>query len=123
MGKLTFDLKRESEFIKTNNTPDAKITIQKEVNNNRMTLSATIRVPVVVKDNEIIPWKDDWEEWLNKEVEKKWSYVDEKKGYEIPFTREFYIYKPLPKFEDVLDKFTQTERENQSLFKKLGITI
>jgi len=122
-SSFTFDLKRESEFVNTHNTPDTKITIQKEVNNNRLKLSATIRVPVVIKDTEIIPWKDDWEKWLNKEVKKKWSYVDEKKGYEIPFTREFYIYKPLPKLEDVLNKFTQTERKNQSLFKKLGITI
>lgn len=120
---FTFDLKRESEFIKTHNTPDTKITIQKEVNNNRLKLSTTIRVPVVVKDNEIIPWKDNWEEWLNKEVEKKWSYIDEKKGYEIPFTREFYIYKPLPKLNDVLDKLTQTERENQSLLNELGIIL
>ena len=93
------------------------------MNNNRLKLSATIHVPVVVKDTEIIPWKDDWEEWLNKEVEKKWSYADEKKGYEIPFTREFYIYKPLPRLENVLDNLTQTERENQSLLNELGIKL
>jgi type I restriction enzyme M protein len=122
-SSFTFDLKRESEFVNTHNTHDTKITIQKEVNNNRLKLSATIRIPVVVKDTEIIPWKDNWEEWLNKEVEKKWSYVDEKKGYEIPFTREFYIYKPLPKLKDLLDKLTQTERENQSLLNELEIKL
>lgn len=120
---FTFDLKRESEFIKTHNTPDTKITIQKEVSNNRLKLSATIRVPVVVKDTEIIPWKDDWEEWLNKEVEKKWSYVEEKKGYEIPFTREFYIYKPLPKLKDVLNEFVLIEKKNKNILIELGITL
>jgi len=120
---FTFDLIPDSEFVETHRTSDTRITIEKEVNGNKLKLSATIQVPVIVKDTEIIPWKADWEAWLDKEVEKKWTWVDEKKGYEIPFTREFYAYQPLRKLEDVLGEFAEIEKENQTLLNELGIAL
>jgi len=120
---FTFDLISDSEFVETHRTPDTRITIEKEVNDNKLKLFATIQVPVIVKDAEIIPWKEDWEAWLNREVEKKWTFVDEKKGYEIPFTREFYVYQPLREMEEVLGEFAEIENENQTLLDELGIAL
>ncbi len=86
-------------------------------------------MPVIVKDTEIIPWKEDMTKWLNKEVEKKWTYVSEKKGYEIPFTREFYVYQPLRQLESVLEEFKALEHGdtettgNTQLLNELGLEL
>ena len=112
-----FKLKAGSEFIDKYRTADTEIEVLKKVDGSKLNLSAFINMPVIVKDTEIIPWKDDMTKWLNKEVEKKWTYVDEKKGYEIPFTRQFYVYQPLRQLESVLEVFKNLEHGN----KKEGI--
>ncbi|MFT6385258.1 MAG: type I restriction enzyme M protein [Bacteroidia bacterium] len=111
--KFAFKLKLDSELVLKNKTPDIEIEVIKQVDGNKLKLTAFINVPVIVKDTEIIPWKDDITQWLNKEVEKKWTYVSEKKGYEIPFTREFYVYKPLRILESVLEEFKNLEHGNK----------
>lgn len=124
-----FKLKAESDFVKKYKTLDTHIEVLKKVDGNRLKLTTFINVPVIVKDTEIIPWKDDMTAWLNKEVEKKWTYVDEKKGYEIPFTREFYVYQPLRKLETVLDEFKTLEHGdenttgNSQLLNELGLQL
>jgi type I restriction enzyme M protein len=110
--EFIFDLKAESDLINKYKTPDTKITIEKKVEKNKLKLTAVINVPVIIKDTEIIPWKENWEAWLNQEVEKKWTFIEEKKGYEIPFTREFYKYQPLRKLEEVLEEFKELENGN-----------
>lgn len=120
---LTVGLKVFSPFIRKFKTPDNQLTIEKTAEGNKVKLNAKVRVPVITKDTEIIPWKEDWENWLNKEVEKKWKYIEEKKGYEIPFTREFYVYQPLRQLEEVLQEFAETEKENQDLLNKLGLEL
>jgi type I restriction enzyme M protein len=114
---FSFDLKTNSDFVIKNRTKDKKIEVTKAVEGNKLKLTAFINVPVILKDTEIIPWKEDTTKWLNKEVEKKWTYIDEKKGYEVPFTREFYVYQPLRKLETVLEEFENIEKGN----KKDGI--
>jgi len=129
--KFTFKLKSKSDFIKKYKTTDTKIELIKKVEGNKLKLTAIINVPVFVKDTEIIPWKDDMTKWLNKEVEKKWTYIDEKKGYEIPFTREFYVYQPLRKLETVLEEFKDLEKGNKKesivgnteLLNELGLQL
>ena len=126
-----FKLKAGSEFIDKYRTPDTKIEVLKKVDGNKLNLSAFINVPVIVKDTEIIPWKDDMTKWLNKEVEKKWTYVDEKKGYEIPFSRVFYVYQPLRSLETVLEEFKNLEHGNKKdnivgntqLLNELGLEL
>jgi type I restriction enzyme M protein len=114
---FSFELKKDSEFVIKNRTKDKKIEVTKALDGNKLKLTAFISVPVIVKDTEIIPWKEDTTKWLNKEVEKKWTYIDEKKGYEVPFTREFYVYQPLRELEEVLEEFKNLEKGN----KKEGI--
>lgn len=121
--KFTFNLKAGSDFIEKYKTADTEIEVLKKVNGNKLKLTAFINVPVIVKDTEIIPWKDDMTKWLNKEVEKKWTYVSEKKGYEIPFTREFYVYQSLRQLESVLEEFKKHESENESILNDLGLQL
>jgi len=121
--EYTFKLKKDSDFIKKTRTRDPKINIKKSVEENKLSLFGRVNVPVFVKDTELIPWKENREDWLNREVEKKWHYLSEKKGYEIPFTKEFYVYQPLRKLEEVLGEFSEMERENQSLLSELGIEL
>ena len=125
-----FKLKAGSEFVEKYKTADTEIEVLKKVDGNKLKLTAFINVPVIVKDTEIIPWKDDMTKWLNKEVEKKWTYVDEKKGYEIPFTREFYVYQPLRQLETVLEEFKTLEHGdeetyvgNTQLLNELGLKL
>lgn len=124
-------LKKGSEFALKHNPKIEVVELQKSVVNNSLKLKAVPNVPVIVKDTEIIPWKDDTTKWLNKEVEKKWTYLSEKKGYEIPFTREFYVYQPLRELEVVLDEFKALENGNKKegivgnkqLLKELGLNL
>ena len=114
-----FELIPDSEFVQAHQTPDTRIAIQKSLNNGRLTLRADIRVPKIVKDTEIIPWKDDPEVFLRREVEKPYKIKNEKKGYEIPFTQHFYVYKPLRSPDEVLGKFQALEEENARLKKEI----
>lgn len=114
-----FELIPDSEFVQAHQTPDTRIAIQKSLNNGRLTLKADIRVPKIVKDTEIIPWKDDPEVFLRREVEKPYKIKSEKKGYEIPFTQHFYVYKPLRSPDEVLGKFQALEEENARLKKEI----
>ncbi len=70
-------------------------------------------------DTEIIPWKDDIEEYLEKNVRPYAPdfHVDMKNnkiGYEIPFTREFYKYVA-PKSSDEIFANLQKLDEVESL--------
>jgi len=121
-GEFTFDLNPESELATKHNSPDTTITIRKTIDGNKLVLKATINVPKIVKDTEYIPWKDDKEAFLKKEVEKKWQITKEEKGYEIPFTKHFYVYQPLRDAEEVIKEFAQLENENQKLIEEIGIS-
>ena len=90
---------------------------------NKLGLKATINVPKIIKDTEYIPWKDDKEAFLKKEVEKNWQITKEEKGYEIPFTKHFYVYQPLREQAKVVNEMAALESENLELMKTLGITL
>jgi type I restriction enzyme M protein len=122
-GEFTFDLNPESELANKHKTADTKITIRKTLDGNKLGLKATINVPKIVKDTEYIPWKDDRDAFLQKEVEKKWVISKEEKGYEIPFTMHFYIYQPLRQQAEVVNEMALLERENLSLMNELGIKL
>jgi hypothetical protein len=60
---------------------------------------------------------------LKKEVEKKWTITAEEKGYEIPFTKHFYVYQPLREQAKVVNEMAELEKENLDLMLELGITL
>lgn len=122
-AEYQLQLNKTSEFAQKHSPRIEKVTLLKTLAGNSLKLKAVVNVPVIVKDTEIIPWKTDTTQWLNKEVEKKWTYIDERKGYEIPFTREFYVYQPLRQLEEVLQEFKNNENENAVLLNELGLQL
>ena len=122
-GEFTFNLNPESELATKHKSADTTITIRKTLDGNKLGLKAIINVPKIVKDTEYIPWKDDKEAFLKKEVEKKWEITKEEKGYEIPFTKHFYVYQPLREQAKVVNEMAELESENLELMKNLGITL
>ena len=79
-----------------------------------------------LKDSEIIPWKEDIAEYLDKNVRPYapdfwYNEADSKIGYEIPFTREFYKYTPLTPSSVIFAELKKLEeRESELLSKILG---
>ena len=116
-------MKKDNELVEKYQTPDTQITIQKEVLGNKLKLSTTIRIPKIVKDTEVMPWTTDRDAWLKKEVEKPFTIKEEKKGYEIPLTREFYVYQPLQTLDEPLAEHAEMEKENQQLLESLGLNL
>ena len=73
------------------------------------------------RDTENVPLNMDIEEYLKAEVlpYNPDAWIDKSKtkvGYEIPFTRTFYVYKELEKADDIAKRI---EAHEQSLIAKL----
>lgn len=77
-----------------------------------------------LRDSEIIPFKQDIEEYMQKNVYpfNPDAYIDESKtkvGYEIPFTRQFYKYIPPKASDEIFSEIKQLEAEETKLMKEL----
>jgi type I restriction enzyme M protein len=124
-GAFIFNLNPDSELATKHKIPivigNTSITIRKTLDGNKLGLKAAINVPKIVKDTEYIPWKDNKEAFLKKEVEKKWQITKEEKGYEIPFTKHFYVYQPLRDVNEVTNEIAELEKKNLKLIEELGI--
>lgn len=75
-------------------------------------------------DSEIIPWKENEEEYLANNVAPYAPdyHVDEEKtriGYEIPFTREFYRYTPLKPSSEIFQTLKELEQKESELMESL----
>lgn len=75
-------------------------------------------------DTEIIPWKEDIDAYLEKNVRPYAPdfYVDmgnNKIGYEIPFTREFYKYVAPKSSDEIFANLQELEREESVLMAKI----
>ncbi len=70
-----------------------------------------------LRDNENIPLKQDIDKYFEKEVKPYVpdAWIDDstrdKIGYEIPFTRHFYVYKPLRSLEVIDKEIRQLQKE------------
>ncbi len=79
-----------------------------------------------LRDSEIIPWKQDIDEYLEANVRPYapdfwYDPAENKIGYEIPFTREFYRYTPPRPAAQIFETFRALgEREKQLMAKILG---
>ena len=72
------------------------------------------------KDTEIIPWKEDVQAYMEKNVlpfQPKAKIVEKqtKIGYEIPFTREFYKYMPLEASDKIFAHLKELEAKETEL--------
>lgn len=75
-------------------------------------------------DSEIIPWKENQEEYLANNVAPYAPdyHVDEEKtriGYEIPFTREFYRYTPLKPSSEIFQLLKELELKETEMMESL----
>ena len=75
-------------------------------------------------DSEIIPWKENQDSYLAKNVAPYAPdyHVDESKikiGYEIPFTREFYRYTPLKPSGEIFQALKELEIQESELMERL----
>ncbi|MEZ4225967.1 MAG: hypothetical protein R3B13_33780 [Polyangiaceae bacterium] len=73
-----------------------------------------------LRDNENVPLKEDIHEYFAREVlpHVPDAWIDESKtkvGYEIPFTRHFYEYKPLRPLEEIEADIRKLEEEIQGM--------
>lgn len=73
-----------------------------------------------LRDNENVPLKEDIHAYFNREVKPHVpdAWIDESKtkvGYEIPFTRHFYEYKPLRPLEVIAREIRDLEAEIQGM--------
>ncbi len=76
------------------------------------------------KDTEIIPWKEDVQAYMEKNVlpfQPKAKIVEKqtKIGYEIPFTREFYKYVPLESSDKIFAHPKELEVKETELMNKI----
>lgn len=73
-----------------------------------------------LRDNENVPLKEDIHAYFEREVRPHVpdAWIDESKtkvGYEIPFTRHFYKYKPLRPLAEIESDIRQLEAEIQGM--------
>jgi type I restriction enzyme M protein len=78
-----------------------------------------------LRDTENVPLKEDIHAYFDREVKPHVAdaWIDEDKtkvGYEIPFTRHFYVYKPLRPLKDIEADIKTLEKEIQGM---LGGTV
>lgn len=77
-----------------------------------------------LRDNENIPIKTSIDEYFNTEVlpfvPDAWMDREKDKiGYEIPFTKHFYEYKPLRELEDIMKDIEALEDETEQLLREI----
>ena len=76
------------------------------------------------RDTESIPWKEDIEAYMKKNVYFYTSdaWIDEKKtkvGYEIPFTREFFKYVAPRRSDEIFATLQQLDQREADLMAKI----
>ena len=77
-----------------------------------------------LRDAENIPWKTDIDDYFQKEVlpfvPDAWMDGSKDKiGYEIPFTKYFYEYKPLRDLDQIMADIVALEDETEDLLEEI----
>lgn len=83
-----------------------------------------IKLPDKKKDTENVPFKEDIEAYMQKNVypyapDAKIDAKASKIGYEIPFTREFYKYVAPRKSEEIFAHLQELEQQESALMAKI----
>jgi type I restriction enzyme M protein len=78
-----------------------------------------------LRDYENVPLHEDVEEYLRREVlphvPDAWiDHTKTKIGYEIPFTRHFYVYKPPRPLAEIDAELKALEAEIQALLREVA---
>src|SRR5699024_564041 len=77
-----------------------------------------------LRDYENVPLTEDIHEYFEREVKPHVpdAWIDESKtkiGYEIPFTRHFYVYEPMRPLEEIDAEIRELEAEILDLLKEV----
>ena len=77
-----------------------------------------------LRDNENIPWKQDIDQYFETEVLPfaPDAWMDREKdriGYEIPFTKHFYDYKPLRDLNLIMRDIEELEEQTETLLEEI----
>lgn len=77
-----------------------------------------------LRDSENIPWKQDIDQYFEKEVlpfaPDAWMDREKDKiGYEIPFTKFFYEYKPLRDLKEIMADIEELEQQTEELLEEI----
>ena len=77
-----------------------------------------------LRDTENVPLKEDIDEYFKREVLPfaPDAWIDEKKskvGYEIPFTRYFYRYKPPKPSQEIMAEILEIEKDLDGSLKEI----
>ena len=77
-----------------------------------------------LRDYENVPLTEDIHEYFEREVKPHvpYAWIDESKtkiGYEIPFTRHFYVYEPMRPLEEIEAEIKDLEAEILDLLKEV----
>lgn len=83
-----------------------------------------IKLPEKKKDTENVPFKEDIEAYMQKNVypyapEAKVDMKASKIGYEIPFTREFYKYVAPRRSDEIFAHLQELEKQETALMAKI----
>ena len=105
---------------------DGELTVESKVKDNddfKFTKVA-IKLPDKKKDTENVPFKEDIEAYMQKNVypyapEAKIDAKASKIGYEILFTREFYKYVAPRKSEEIFAHLQELEQQESALMAKI----
>ena len=77
-----------------------------------------------LRDSESIQWKENIDEYFEREVlpfaPDAWMEREKDKiGYEIPFTKFFYEYKPLRNLSEIMQDIEALEEQTEELLEEI----
>ncbi len=105
---------------------DGELTVESKVKDcdDFKFTKVAIKLPNKGKDKENVPFKEDIEAYMQKNVypyapEAKVDMKASKIGYEIPFTREFYKYVAPRKSEEIFAHLQELEQQESTLMAKI----
>ena len=105
---------------------DGELTVESKVKDcdDFKFTKVAIKLPDKKKDTENVPFKEDIEAYMQKNVypyapEAKVDMKASKIGYEIPFTREFYKYVAPRKSDEIFAHLQELEQQESALMAKI----
>lgn len=105
---------------------DGELTVESKVKDcdDFKFTKVAIKLPEKKKDTENVPFKEDIEAYMQKNVypyapEAKIDTKASKIGYEIPFTREFYKYVAPRKSDEIFAHLQELEQQESALMAKI----
>jgi len=126
-----YDEFKEGEYTKIFDNDDFgywQVTVERPLKDGRGNVErdkkGNPKADTSLRDTEIIPLKQDIDEYFKKEVvphiPDAWMDRDkDKKGYEVNFTKYFYKFKPLRSLDEIRNDILNLEKESEGLLNKV----